>query len=104
MSKFYGNIGYGETVETSPGVWEDQIIIRPYYGDVIRNLNKWRKGENLNDNLIIDNRISVVADGFAYQKVYAMRYVEWMGSKWKIISAEVERPRIILSIGEVYNG
>ncbi len=103
MGKFYGEIGYAETVETTPGVWREYITERNYFGDVIRNISKMRDGQNLNDNLVIDNQLSIVADPFAYEKFHAMRYVKWMGALWKITNVEVRRPRLILTIGGVYN-
>jgi len=103
MGRYYGAIGYAETVETSPGVWQEQITERNYSGDVLRNTSKWRDGENLNSNLNIDNRLSIVADPFAYDNFHTMRYIQWMGSKWQIMSVEVQRPRLILTIGGVYN-
>jgi len=104
MAKFYGVIGYAETKETSPGVWTESITERNYYGDVIRNTRRWQPGEGLNDNLTINNIISIVADPFAYQHFYAIRYIKWMGASWKIDNIEVQRPRLILTIGGVYNG
>ncbi len=102
MARFYGNVGYAKSEETAPGVWEDSITVRPYYGDVIRNTRRWENGEGVNDNLTINNQISIVADAYAYQNFHAIKYVEWMGSKWKVSSADVERPRIILNVGGVY--
>jgi len=104
MAKFYGIIGYSVTEETSPGVWTESITERNYYGDVIRNTRRWQPGEGLNDNLTINNIISIVADPFAYQHFYAIRYIKWMGASWKIDNIEVQRPRLILTIGGVYNG
>lgn len=104
MAKFYGVIGYADTVETAPGVWTEQITERNYAGDVIKNTRRWQSGENLNDDLTLNNTISVVADPFAYQNFYAMRYIKWMGASWKITNVEVQRPRLILTIGGVYNG
>lgn len=104
MAKFYGIIGYAETVETTPGVWTEVITERNYSGDVIKNTKRWQAGENLNDNLMINNTISIVADPFAYQNFHAIRYINWMGALWKISNVEVHRPRLILSIGGVYNG
>lgn len=104
MAKFYGVIGYAETKETSPGVWTESITERNYYGDVIRNTRRWQPGEGLNDNLTINNIISIVADPFAYQHFHAIRYIKWMGASWKIDNIEVQRPRLILTIGGVYNG
>lgn len=103
MAKFYGEIGYAKMVETSPGAYREQITTREYSGDVLRNTSGWRIGENLNDNLTIDNRLSIVADPFAYENFHAMRYVKWLGTLWKITSVEVQRPRLILTIGGVYN-
>ena len=104
MGKFYGEIGYAEQIEATPGVWREQITERKYIGDVIKNVSRIRNGENLNDDLTIDNRLSIIADPFAYEKFHAMRYVNWMGALWKITSVEVQRPRLILTIGGVYNG
>lgn len=103
MGRFYGEVGYYESVETAPGVWVEQITIREYTGDVIRAMSRQRPSGNLNDNSILDNQLSIIADPFAYEKFHTMRYVKWMGVKWKISSIEVQRPRLILTIGEVYN-
>ena len=104
MAKFYGVIGFVETVETSPGVWEESATERNYSGDVIKDSKRWQAGENLNDNLTINNKISIIADPFAYENFPMIRYVKWMGASWKITNIDVERPRLILSIGGVHNG
>jgi len=104
MAKFYGEIGYAETTETAPGVWTDVVTERKYFGDVIKNTRRLEAGEGLNDNLTINNMVSIVADPFAYQHFHAMRYVKWMGALWKVTNVEVQRPRLILTIGGVYNG
>jgi len=104
MAKFYGPIGYSKTVETSPGVWTETIVEYNYAGDVIKNQARIRSGENLNDNLVIDNRLSILADPFATSNFQFIRYVKWMGVLWKVASVEIQRPRLLLSIGDVYNG
>ena len=104
MAKWYGVIGYEETLETRPGVWMNQITERNYYGDVIRNSRRLQTANQLNDNINISNEISIVADPFAYENFHSMRYVEFMNAKWKISSVEVQYPRLILSVGGLYNG
>lgn len=104
MNKFYGKIGYAITKETTPGVWVERMVERSYYGDVIRNIRRLQSSENLNDDINVSNEISIVADAFANQNFHSMRYVEYMGTKWKVSSIEVKYPRLILSIGGVYNG
>lgn len=104
MAKFYGVIGYAETVETKPGVWKEQITERSYYGELVRNARRLQTSETLNDNVNVANEISIVADPFANENFHAMRYVEFMGAKWKISNVEVQYPRLILTVGGVYNG
>lgn len=104
MGKFCGNVGYGITTLTSPGVWAEVITKRQYFGDVIKNTRKWEIGEKVNDDLTINNRISILADPFAYNHFHTMRFVEWMGAFWKVTNVEVLTPRLILTIGGVYNG
>lgn len=103
MAKFYGKIGYFTTVETEPGVWEEQIVERDYYGDITRNTSRSGYSNNVNDNIILSNSISVIADPFATENFQHMKYVEYLGTKWKISNVEVQYPRILLTIGEVYN-
>jgi hypothetical protein len=103
MAKFYGVIGYGTTVETAPGVWEDRITEKLYFGDFIRNTRRIQSADQLNDNINVANEISIVADPFANQNFHAMRYVEFMGTRWKISNVEVSYPRLILSVGGVFN-
>lgn len=104
MAKFYGAVGYSETIETTPGVWTEDITERTYFGDVLELSKRWQAGENLNDNLVLNKQISIVADPFAYQNFHAMRYVKWMDIAWKVTAVNVQSPRLILSIGGVYNG
>ena len=104
MTKFYGSIGYAELVETAPGVWTEQIVSRNYYGDVIRDLRRLQEASKVNDDINVSSEISVVADPYAYNNFHTMRYVEFMGAKWKITSVEPKYPRLILSVGGLYNG
>lgn len=103
MAKYYGTVGYAVTVETAPDVWKEEVTERDYTGDVIKNSRRWVGNEHLNDNLTISNRISILADPYAYNNFHSIRYATWMGTKWKVTSVEVEYPRLILDLGEVYN-
>ncbi len=103
MARFYGVIGYGLSAEVRPGVWGEQITMRNYYGEFVRNTRKLQVASQVNDNLNVANEISIVADPFANENFHAMRYVEYMGARWKITSVEVKYPRLILTIGGLYN-
>lgn len=103
MAKFHGIIGYAIPEETKPGVWMDRIIERYSDGDVIKNSSGWStSSDSTNDELTINNQISIIADPFAYQNFHSMKYVEFMGTKWKIKNVDVQYPRLILSVGGLY--
>lgn len=103
MAKYYGKIGYALTKETAPSVWEEEIVEKPFCGEQLNTKSKWQTSSHLNDNIDITNQLSIIADPFAYQNFFNIRYVEYLGHKWKVDSVEIQRPRLILSIGGVYN-
>ena len=105
MAKVYGAIGYGVPVEIKPGSWTTQITEHNHSGDVIKNTSRWSSSsDSTNDDLNINNQISIVANEFAYQNFHSMKYVEFMGTKWKITNVDVQPPRLILTLGGIYNG
>ena len=104
MAKFYGKIGFIDTSETSPGVWTSKPVGRNYYGDLTRNHKRWENAQNVNDNLTLQNEISIVADPYAMDHFQNIRYVEFMNTVWKVTAVDVQYPRLVLSIGGVYNG
>ena len=104
VSNWYGKIGYADTVETAPGIHTQQITERSYYGELVRNTRRLETSGNVNDNLNISNEISIIADPFARDNFHRMCYIEFMGALWKITSVEVRYPRLILTVGGVYNG
>lgn len=104
MAKFYGKVGFGTTVETSPDIWVPQIKELFYYGDVVRRTQRWQSGDKVNDDWTISQDISIVADPFAIEHFFEIRYVVWRGVAWKVTSVDPQFPRLILSLGGVYNG
>ena len=104
MAKFHGEIGFGESVEKVPGVWEDRIIEHRYYGDVVRNTRKLQDGESVNNDLSVNNSINIVANAYANEHFFAIRYIKWAGTLWTVSDVEVQSPRLLLRLGGVYNG
>lgn len=103
MAKFFGNVGYGVTAETVPGVWEQTITQKPYRGDIVNQRFQRQPSGEVNDNINVANEISIVADKFAHDNLSSMLYVEYKGAKWKIKSVEVAYPRLVLAVGGLYN-
>lgn len=103
MAKFYGLIGFEDTVETAPGVWSPNTVEKAYYGDVLRSSWRNQKAQKINDDITVSNQISILADSYIYENIGHMKYVEYLGSKWKISSVTIQRPRLIIELGGVYN-
>lgn len=104
MARFYGRVGFGHTIEVRPGVMEDVITERKLYGDVLRPGRRFDQDDKVHRDTQMTNRISVLADDYATENVYAIRFVEWKGVLWYVTQVDEERPRLIFSLGEVYNG
>lgn len=107
MAKYYGLVGFAlpDQVETAPGVWVDVVIERKVYGNILNNSRYLRPGENLNDDLSVTNRISIIADPYAQNHFFAIRYIEWVGRDWTVSNVDATTPpRLILTLGGVYDG
>lgn len=104
MPKFHGKVGYAILTETSPGIHEEVITEREYFGDIVKNTRGLRTANQVNDNVTISNEISIVADPYANENFHAIRYVEFMGNKWKVTNIIVSYPRLVMAVGELYNG
>lgn len=105
MAKFHGIVGFAIYEEKAPDVFKEVTVERQYSGDVLRKNNRYVAGQSINDNLVINNQISIIADPFINQHFPSIRYVNWKGANWKVTSADDSNPpRIILTLGDVYNG
>lgn len=106
MARFFGEVGYGEAVETpiNSGVWINQITEFEYQGDIIRNFIQSQNTGDVNNSIAVANSISIVADDFAVDNFFNIKYVRWMGVLWTVTNVEVRSPRLILNLGSVYNG
>ena len=102
MPKCSGVIGYSLVVETQPGIWSETIIDKPYYGEVITDNRKYDNNA-INEDLNISNKISIVSNSFMLENLAMMKYLTFLKSKWKITSVEMKPPRIIITIGGLYN-
>lgn len=104
MARFVGAIGFGESVEIAPGVWDDQITERRVFGDVIWDNRRFIQADQITNSLILNKAFSVVADAYTNKYFHNIRYVLWNGTRWTVTSVENDPPRLRVYIGEVYNG
>lgn len=104
MPKLYTRIGFAPSfTQTAPGVWEEVEVIKNYYGEILRNARRLENSGQLNDNINVNNRISILSDPYARENFHSIRWIEFMGTKWKVSDVEVEYPRLIFTIGGIYN-
>lgn len=105
--RFFGKVGYVWSEEGTgerEGIWEEYSEEHDYYGDILTNNRRYEQGTGINDDVNITNRISIVADAFAWDHIFALKYIEWMGQKWKVTNVEIARPRLVLQVGGLWNG
>lgn len=105
MNKFYDDVAFATSIEDEEktGKWGEKIRVEKYFGDVLKNYKRTKEGAKVIDDIEISNQISILADPFAFENFHAIKYVKWMGTKWKVSSVDVQYPRLILSLGGVYN-
>ena len=103
MAKFYGNVGYIGSIQTEPGIWEEQVTLKSYCGDLIRDSSRYQSSGGVNDDITISNSISIIADKYAIENFQHIKFVEYMGARWKVTNIEVKHPRLILSVGGLYH-
>ena len=103
MNRYYGTVGYAVMVETDVDVYEEQIVERQYVGDVLKNSRRLISSNEVNDGIAVSNRISIIADPYAYHNMANIRYCTFNGVKWKVPTVDVEYPRLILDLGGVYH-
>lgn len=104
MNKFWGTIGFVKQVETSPDVWTDEVTERGYACEKVRNGSRWQSSSRANDDIVIDNRVSILADPYAWDEMGSIKYLIRNRSKWKVTSIEEAYPRLTLTLGGLYHG
>lgn len=102
--RYHGRVGYFETVETKPGLMEEKLTFKEYYGDVLRNTKRDSSGSNVNETITVSNQISIVADPYAQNHFFQIRCIEWQGALWSVTDVDAgQYPRLILSLGGLYH-
>lgn len=104
MAKFYGAVGFAVDQETAVDVIEERPVERYCKGDLVKNNRRLDGSQQINDDVTVSNQISIVADPYALSHFFAIRYVKWQGVAWKVTNVDVQTPRLILTLGGVYNG
>lgn len=102
MAKYAGKVGFAEQVESSPGVWTDKIVERKMRGDVIGSSSSFRPGESTNEDITLGHRLSLMGNPYAYENFTGLRYITYLGVKWRITGVEIQKPRIIVTVGGTY--
>ena len=104
MGKYSGMIGFAENQEVATDIYDDVITERHYYGDIVRNTSRWSQADTLSGDLQINNQFSIMGDTYAFENYDNIRYLTWKNNRWTVTSVEEQFPRLIISIGGIYNG
>lgn len=101
--RYHGRVGYFDTVETKPGLFEEGLLFKNYYGDVVRNTKRNASTDTINEKITVSNQISIVADPYAQTHFFNIKCIEWQGALWTVSDVEVQYPRLIISLGGLYH-
>lgn len=104
MAKFSGLVGYVTTEQTTPGVWLPVETPKRMRGDIIRQSSSRQNDDKVNSDVSLNHRISLVGDAYSFGNYYNIRWIEVDGLKWEVTGIEIQRPRIIVTLGGPYNG
>lgn len=103
MARFSGKIGYGHS-KKEHGISELVITERTLMGNVNDISMKYSDSEVVVGKVRPMHSVSVVMDSYALENIPAIRYVTWLGVRWTVVDIKVQHPRLVLRLGEVYNG
>ena len=104
MARFCGKVGYVDPDEESKGVFVNKPEEHVYYGDTTNISKRWQTNENLNDDIRLEQNVSIMADAYAYKNYWKIRYIIIDDIAWRVTNVQVARPRLLLYIGGIYNG
>lgn len=108
MAKYAGLVGYVTQEEKVPGVWSTVADPKPMRGDIIRasasSQNDGRlSSDKINKDVTLNHRVSLVGDAYAFGNYYNIKWIEIDGAKWEVSSVELQRPRLIVTVGGLWN-
>lgn len=107
MAKYSGKLGlvYPDA-ETAPGIWAPEKVEEvSVKGDTL-NLSKSYSpsSQSINDDLTLSKRVSIIASSDLIADTASMRYLTYLGQRWKIVEIDFQRPRLIFTLGGIWNG
>lgn len=103
MTRYSGLVGYGQQVEVEPGVWDTEDKEVMMKGDLLRQ-NANIQDSGINDKVSLNHRVSLIGDAYAFDNYYNMKWVTVNGFKWAVSAIELQRPRLIVTLGGIWNG
>lgn len=104
MAKYAGNVCYVTEVESPPGVWRKEETVVRMYGDILRTASVFQGAERINKNITLQNRISLLANSIGMSNFYNIQWIEYLGTKWEVTLIDIVSPRIIVTLGGIWNG
>lgn len=104
MVKYAGLVYYTTQLETKPGVWKDSVKEHFMRGDVLRKASSSQNGDKVNSDVSLNHRVSLIADEYALGNYHDIKGIQINGRVWQVESIEVQRPRLIVTLGGLLNG
>lgn len=110
MSKFTGLVGFITQEESIPGVWSPIENSKKMRGDLISssatngNGSRIADSGKVNDDVSLNHRVSLLGDYYTFNNYLNIKWIQIGGRKLEVSSIELQRPRVILTVGGLWNG
>lgn len=105
MNRYNGVIGYmGDDTVDSTGLVTQNPVEIPVRGRVSIQRTTWSDGETVHSKIVNRNILDIMPPQVILDNLTRMVYITYNDEKWIISSFEKKNKRLIIKMGEVYDG
>lgn len=103
MGKVKLGVGFGSNQELEPGIYDDVLEEKTYYGEILENRRSFDQGTTLSGDVKITNQFSIMGNTYLFDNLEKIRYVRYRNQLWTV-TVDEGYPRVTFNLGGLYHG